>query len=71
MALDSNQLIAGSGLEIRNHFIEHLIALGLDRGFARFKPELLRQIIEADSGFARDILDLELAWRRSNQRLLG
>jgi hypothetical protein len=58
MALDSNQSIAGSGLEIRNQFIEHLIAIGLDRGFARFKPKLLHQITEADSGFAGDILDL-------------
>src|SRR6476646_5531123 len=68
MALDSNQPIAGSGLEIRYQFIEHLMALRRDRGFARFKPKLLHQITEAESGFAGDILDLELAWRSSHRR---
>src|SRR5438105_14320303 len=44
------------------------MAFGRDRGFARFKPELLHQITEAESGFARDILDLESAWRSSHSR---
>src|SRR5262249_18381881 len=68
MALDSNPLIAGSGLEIRNQFIEDLIALGLDGCFARFKPNLLHQLTETNSGFSRSILYLKLGWRRSRRR---
>ena len=68
MALDSNQLIAGIGLEMHNQFVKHPIALGCDGGFARLKPKLLHQITEADSGFSGDILDLGLALRRNLRR---
>ncbi len=65
MALDSNQPIAGSGPQIRNKFIEHLIALGLDRSFARLKPKLLGiRITETDSGFACGILNLKLIGKK-------
>jgi len=68
MALDSNPLITNCGFEMGNKLIEYLIALGLDCGFAGFKPNLLHEVTKTDSSFASSILYLKLAWGESLRR---